>query len=69
MIYFVYYNDGYYENGDVGLKICNTRDEAEIFISERISQDSKRTIDMYVVIEGNQLDIRAVEVVTKVQLF
>lgn len=65
MIY-VYYNDDYEINGGIGLKEVETREEAADFISDRLQKDSNRKVDMYKVIRGDELDIKPVQVVTKV---
>lgn len=65
---FIYFNDGYHSDGDVGLKICQTREEVEEFITERIRQNPKRTLAMYTVIEGKELIAKPIEVITKIQL-
>lgn len=73
MIY-VYYHDGYYDNGDVGLESFNTRDEAEEFVSVRARthprSDGKPRVlsESYTVIEGRELKMEAVEVVSQVRL-
>lgn len=65
---FVYYADGYFENGDVGFESFSSSEAAEAFISERMSKDPKRTLDMYTVIEGTERKLETIKVVTKVQL-
>lgn len=68
MTYFVYYSDGYADDGDVGLTICDTQLEVESFITERIKQDPKRTLEMYMVIKGERIELKTVSVITQVKL-
>ena len=65
---FVYFNDGYPENGDIGLHVCETREQAETFITERMVADTDRNLSMYVIIEGIQLQPFTINVVTKIVL-
>jgi hypothetical protein len=65
---FVYYSDGYYDNGDVGLEEFSNRAEAEKFIVLRMAADARRTLGQYTVIEGCRLKPRATEVVKVVRI-
>jgi hypothetical protein len=65
--YFVYYNDGCYENGDVGFNEFDNIDTALNFISERISADSSREISDYALIEGKERKLKAVQLITKIE--
>lgn len=64
---FVYYEDGYCGNGDHGMEEFTTKDEATAFIESRLSQDSSRNLSMYKLIEGKRLDLKSVEVITRVE--
>lgn len=72
--WFVFYNDGYACNGDVGIQKFETCDAALQFISERIRTPSgqsgrdARNISDYTLIEGKEHPIKAAETVTKVIL-
>ena len=65
---FVYYNDGYYENGDVGFKTFESRSEAENFVLGRMKLDEKASVDKYIVIEGIQLKLEVTEVVKGISI-
>ena len=65
---FVYYNDGYYGNGDVGMDEFFHREEAEAFIVKRMAADPDRTLAQYTVIEGVRLNPTVAEVVKTVRL-
>lgn len=65
---FVYYADGHYGNGDVGLAEFDHREEAEQFIAKRMSDGDDRTLENYTVIEGLQLLLRAAEIVKVIRL-
>ena len=67
MKYFVYYEDGYCDDGDVGLETCETAKDAQHFIEQRISQDpTKRKIECYTVIEGKERELITIESTIKV---
>ena len=65
---YVYYSDGHYGNGDVGLEEFFHREEAEEFIVKRMAADHDRTLEQYIVIEGIRLKPTAAEVVKTVRL-
>lgn len=69
--YWVYYHDGFCENGDEGLEGFEHRDEAESFINNRLIGKHKREQSIkesYVIIKGTRIDIESVEAVTKIKL-
>jgi len=66
MSYFVFFDDGYCDNGDVGLKEFSGLDDATNFISDRLRQMPGRSVDSYALIEGRKVALKAVEVITKV---
>ena len=72
MEYFVYYHDGYSEDGDEGLKSFEHLKEAQTFIEERLNykRRDKDSIeqDCYVLIRGTRLEIKPVETVTKIEI-
>ena len=64
--YFVYYDDGYYDNGDVGLKSFETVKEATNFIDERLNDASEPDLtNDYTLICGREIKLES-QVVTKV---
>jgi len=63
--YFVYYDDGYYDDGCVGLQYFDTREKALLFIEGRMNVNQQRHLNNYLLIEGKVLVLRPVEVVTK----
>lgn len=65
---FVYYNDGYYSDGDVGISVFESRKDAQEFIQHRMSIDPSRKLDNYMVIEGMKMHLTTVEVVKKVMI-
>lgn len=65
---FVYYDDGYYENGDVGFESFESRPEAENFVLGRMKLDEKASVDKYIVIEGIQLKLEVKEVVKGISI-
>jgi hypothetical protein len=66
--YFVIYNDGYYDNGDVGWTSFDTLDDAVKFIEDRLSKAADPSLDNYTVIEGWCRKIEVVEVVRAVKI-
>ena len=67
-MFYIYFDDGYYENGDVGFKDgLETEDEVTEFIENRLSEDSNRSIDCYTVIQGNEIKIKSVKQTVRVQ--
>jgi hypothetical protein len=70
--WFVFYQDGYHENGDVGLERCDSMEAAEKFIADRIAAGARmgetRTILQYTVIEGRELKIQVLEFASKVAI-
>jgi len=65
MKYFVLYEDDYCENGGHGWKNFPTKEEALRYIEMRIAR-SGRDLDDYTLIEGKELTLRLVEVITKI---
>jgi hypothetical protein len=65
MIY-VYYSDGYCDNGDVGLEQFPDLQSAAEFIEKRLGADCGRSCRNYTVIDGHEMKLTAVEVVKKV---
>ena len=63
--YHLFYDDGYPEDGCVGMASYATVWEALNFMRERMADDHARSVDQYVLIKGKILDVKAVEVVTK----
>lgn len=66
---FVFYNDGYAEDGDVGLSEFENIEQAADFIELRIASDSNRKLTDYKVIVGVEKNIEAVEMVKRVKIF
>ena len=67
-MFFVFYNDGHYENGGVGFEAFDDSDSVSEFILSRMAQDNERSIDNYTVVYGKQIDIEITEVVSKIKL-
>ena len=67
MKYFVEYNDDYADNGGVGVEQFDEKKEALEFIEKRMEQDSSRTLSNYTLIRGEVIQMKAVEVVTKIE--
>jgi hypothetical protein len=63
--YFVYHNDGYYDDGGVGIEDFNTQDNALTFIESRMRADPQRHLNNYLLVEGKVLVLKPVEVITK----
>jgi hypothetical protein len=63
--YFVYYADDYYDNGGVGLEKFDIKAEALAFIERRLKLHQEPRLDKYTLIEGEQLELKPVETVTK----
>jgi hypothetical protein len=72
MKHFVFFNDDYENSGGIGLKECETQQEAAGFIEERLelSQDGpfKRDVNNYTVIYGKKAALTTEEVTTKVKI-
>lgn len=66
--FFVFYNDGYCEDGDKDLAEFDTEEQAAKFITQRMSEDTTRTLENYRVIKGHELSKNPVEVITKIIL-
>lgn len=65
---FVFYSDGYYENGDVGFAEFATKNEAAAFIQRRMAAAEKPSLENYRVIEGREIKPLAVEFATRIDL-
>ena len=68
---FVYYDDRYDDSGDVGLARFDSREEAEDFILSRLTKvdsSKKRTLDDYIVIDGEYCDAIEAEKVTRIKI-
>lgn len=67
MKYFVFYEDGWAEDGDVGINVFDSEDEAVLYIEKRMGCDISRRIDQYKLIRGEIIDLEPVEIVTKIR--
>lgn len=70
-MFFVFYEDGYCDNGDVGIKKCDNKEQAEKFVLQRLinpETTEKRSIKNYVVIEGKEVQIRIIKEVSKIKI-
>lgn len=68
-MFFVYYRDGYDNNGDVGLAEFVYEEDALTFINDRLNKkDEERTLEMYTLIEGKKLEVVPQEVITKLKV-
>ena len=67
MKYFVEYNDDYADNGGIGLEQFDEKQQALEFVEKRMKQDSSRTLSNYTLIKGEDIQMKAVEVVTKIE--
>lgn len=65
---FVYYNDDYPDNGGLGLERFPTAEKAEAFIAERMKHSLRKVLSDYTVIGGEELTVRAAEVVKTVKI-
>ena len=63
--YHLFYEDGYPEDGCVGMASYATVQEALDFMQERMADDLARSVDQYVLIKGKIIDVKPVKVVTK----
>ena len=67
-MFFVHYADGYYSNGDVGVAEFIFEEDALTFITDRMSEDEDRVLDMYILVEGKKLKMVPWELVTKITI-
>jgi len=67
MKWFVYYCDGYFDDGDVGFEEFDDELDAIKFIEERIAMNKSST-ENYKVVQGFLKNIEPVEVVSKVKI-
>ena len=66
--YFVYYHDGYYDNGDLGITSFEALEKALDFISERLKHASDPDLaNDYILIHGQAIELEAVQFITKVR--
>lgn len=65
---FVFFCDGYADNGYIGMVECETRAEAARFIEGRMKLAEKPSINRYRVIDGRGLQPSAVEVATRIDI-
>ena len=66
--FYVFYNDGEYpDDSCIGLDFFFDKQAAIDFINERIKQNPEyRKIEMYTLIKGNELQLKVVEIITKI---
>ena len=67
MKYWVYYHDGGYEDGCIGLVKYDTKSDVIKFIEKRMAMADNPSLRDYTVIEGYGIEIEEVERITKVQ--
>jgi hypothetical protein len=65
---WVFFEDGYWDVGDVGWQSFESRDAAAQFIAERLAKAEKPDAAKYLVVEGRELSIRLVEYATRIDL-
>lgn len=63
--FFVYYSDGYADDGCLGFEGFESQAEAVEFIERRIVEHGA-TLDCYELIQGRKLTLEAVETVSRV---
>lgn len=68
MNYYVFYQDGYCDNGDVGLDFFDTEKEAVEFVEKRIRRHEEPSIKNYIVIKGEEMTIEIIEKVKSIRL-
>jgi len=66
MKYFVLYDDGYCDNGGHGWKDFHTKEKALDYIEYRMKESEYSSLDSYTLIEGKELALKSVEVITKI---
>lgn len=67
MNYFVYYDDGWADDGDQGFGVFDSEEDALNFISLRAAQKPKIILtDCYILIQGHEIPLAKAEVVTRV---
>lgn len=65
--YFVYYVDGYPEDGDFGMASFPKESEALQFIEGRLKHGENRRLDQYTLVKGYLMQLKPVEVITKIE--
>jgi hypothetical protein len=68
MSIFVFYDDGYAEDGDKDLVEFSTKTEAAKFIEERLSCSTRPDLSNYRVIAGTELVKNVVSVITAIEI-
>ena len=69
MSVFIYYSDGYREDGDVGFHECSDMEEAEKFINDRLATRTvKNPSEAYIVIEGRRKQLKEVSVIREIRI-
>ena len=64
----VYYQDGYAGDGDEGLQVFESTEEAVEWIEERLTADHEREISNYRVFRGQELTIKVIEKVVGITI-
>ena len=65
--WYVFFNDGYPEDGFVGMDSFEHKEKAIEFIEQRIKQNAYADLSMYTLIYGKEIQMKAVEKVTKIR--
>lgn len=70
--YIVFYHDGYYNNGDLGIRLFSHIKDAEEFIVKRMErkrlESEPATISSYEVFFGGRQKIQEVDVVKEIKI-
>lgn len=66
MKWYVYYSDGYYDNGDVGLETFDEPKEVKEFIEKRLKKSEQPNPDNYKVVWGTEYNVITEEIAIKV---
>jgi hypothetical protein len=65
-MFYVFYNDGYADDGGVGFEEFASDEAAISFVEQRLAGAAEPDIKDYTIVVGRIMEIRAIEVVTKV---
>ena len=68
MNFFLFYDYGHWENGEVGFESFDTKQEALQFINDRLKATNESVpLSAWKLIKGQQLDLEVVERITEVK--
>jgi hypothetical protein len=67
MLYYVFYDYDWYDNGGVGFEEFDCKQKALDYIEDILKRNDVAKLENFVLIEGKKLQLHSIEVITKIK--